>query len=111
MSENAVKLFAAFMTETPDYDPNHIEHYIQWLADKIDDLTDQLEAVEGIKQTALTTIKLAREAADLRVEAMRNENTKLRNALERFAKIDLTGPIGNEIAWDILNARAVLGEG
>lgn len=35
----------------------------------------------------------------------------LREALERFAKIDLTGPIGNAIAWDILNARAALNHG
>ncbi len=33
---------------------------------------------------------------------------ELKDALERFSKIDLTGPIGNEIAWDILNARSVL---
>ena len=37
------------------------------------------------------------------------QNAQLREALTRFAKIDLTGSIGNEIAWDILHARAVLG--
>ena len=78
MSENAVKLFALFREETPDYDPNHIEVYVQWLADKIDDLTDELEGVEGIKQTALNTIRLAREAADLRVSAIQTELTQAR---------------------------------
>ena len=49
-------------------------------------------------------------AADMDGEAQRwkAEAARLREALQRFAKIDLTSPIGDEIAWDILNARAAL---
>lgn len=52
MSENAVKLFAAFRAETPDYDPNHIEVYIQRLADNIDDLRIERDTV-GTEKSAL----------------------------------------------------------
>ncbi len=38
----------------------------------------------------------------------RAEVERLKNALQRFANIDMTGPVFDSIAWDILNARAVL---
>lgn len=42
------------------------------------------------------------------IERAKADNARLREALERFAKIDMTGPFGDSIGWDILNARAAL---
>ena len=54
----------------------------------------------------------ARNTAQLKVEEQaenfQKQAKELRDALARFAKIDLTSPSGNDIAWDILNARAAL---
>ena len=47
-------------------------------------------------------------AATERADKAEAEVKRLREALERFARIDLTGPVGDAIAWDILNARAAL---
>lgn len=41
-------------------------------------------------------------------DALRAENERLREALERFANIDLTLPVNLAIAYDILHARAAL---
>ena len=63
---------------------------------------------------AVTAQQIAENAKNLqRAEAAEADNKRLRDALERFAKLDLTSPIGDAIAWDILHARAVLkgGEG
>lgn len=46
-----------------------------------------------------------------RAEKSEAKNKRLRDALERFAKLDLTSPISDAIAWDILNARAALKAG
>lgn len=45
---------------------------------------------------------------DKKLTALETKIVKLQEALERFAKIDLDSPIGDDIAWNILNARAAL---
>lgn len=58
---------------------------------------------------AVTARQIAENAKNLqRAEAAEADNKRLRDALERFAKLDLTSPIYDAIAWDILNARAAL---
>lgn len=68
------------------------------------------EHLAELMGSGITYAKMKSEDA-VRAEYIRltAELAAARKALERFAKMDLTSPIGNEIAWDILNARAVLG--
>jgi hypothetical protein len=42
MSGIAEELHKIFLTEVKDYDPRHYEVYIQWLADRIESLNDEL---------------------------------------------------------------------
>lgn len=49
MSGIASKLFKEFMTEHPDYvSEHHYEVYVQWLADKIEDLQGKLKYCESL---------------------------------------------------------------
>ena len=69
-----------------------------------------MEVQDALNVSAAVTAKqIAENAKNLqRAEAAEADNKRLRDALERFAKLDLTSPIGDAIAWDILHARAVL---
>jgi len=69
-----------------------------------------MEVQDALNVSAAVTAKqIAENAKNLqRAEAAEADNKRLRDALERFAKIGLASPIGQTIAWDILHARAVL---
>lgn len=70
-------------------------------------LMDVMDTLDASAQT--TANQIAKSAADLqRADTAEKENALLRNALERFSKIDPYSTIGDALSWDILNARAVL---
>ena len=74
---------------------------------KRDQFEEHLAELMG---SGITYAKMkSRDAVRAEYIRLTAELAAAREALERFAKMDLTSPIGNEIALDILNARAVLG--
>jgi uncharacterized protein (DUF3084 family) len=77
-------------------------------------LQDAISEIEKLRvklKAKEVTIENQQRLMQERAEKAEAKNKRLRDALERFAKLDLTNPISDAIAWDILNARAALKAG